>query len=170
MLGRTSPEEIKKYWQLNALCSIWSPCLLLQGAVVLTQQASKFQWTPGKIALSLALFLAAGLAEIAGGWLVWQAVRGQLADKAKPFLQNRKLWYQLQLAAAALWATASCLLPNPCQPLEGSMQCMVDFLLPCPMPGVGLWTVRNQTKVGWLPTPTSLDTSHFVSLQCASAV
>ena len=57
---------------------------------MLTQQASGLQWTTGKIALSLALFIAAGLAEIAGGWLVWQAVRGRFMDKAKPFLQNKK--------------------------------------------------------------------------------
>lgn len=34
-----------------------------------------FSWTAGKVVLSLALFLAAGLCEIGGGWLVWQAVR-----------------------------------------------------------------------------------------------
>jgi drug/metabolite transporter superfamily protein YnfA len=32
-------------------------------------------WTPAKVLLSLFLFLAAGVAEVAGGWLVWQAVR-----------------------------------------------------------------------------------------------
>lgn len=34
-----------------------------------------FVWTVGKVFWSLGLFLAAGLAEIGGGWLVWQAVR-----------------------------------------------------------------------------------------------
>lgn len=34
-----------------------------------------FKWTVGKIFLSLALFLLAGLAEIGGGWLVWQTIR-----------------------------------------------------------------------------------------------
>ena len=34
-----------------------------------------FHWTPGKVVLSLVLFVWAGFAEIGGGWLVWQAVR-----------------------------------------------------------------------------------------------
>lgn len=37
--------------------------------------ADAFVWTVGKVFWSLGLFLAAGLAEIGGGWLVWQAVR-----------------------------------------------------------------------------------------------
>ncbi len=36
-----------------------------------------FHWTAPKIVLSIFLFLVAGLAEIGGGWLVWQAVRGR---------------------------------------------------------------------------------------------
>lgn len=34
-----------------------------------------FEWTPWIVARVAALFLLAGLAEIAGGWLVWQTVR-----------------------------------------------------------------------------------------------
>lgn len=34
-----------------------------------------FYWSAPKVVLSLFLFLLAGLAEIGGGWLVWQAVR-----------------------------------------------------------------------------------------------
>lgn len=34
-----------------------------------------FRWTAGKIVLSIFLFLVAGLAEIGGGWLVWQTLR-----------------------------------------------------------------------------------------------
>ena len=34
-----------------------------------------FQWTPSTVTQAIALMLAAGLAEIGGGWLVWQAVR-----------------------------------------------------------------------------------------------
>jgi len=37
--------------------------------------ADPFKWTAGKVVLSIVLFLFAGLAEIGGGWLVWQAVR-----------------------------------------------------------------------------------------------
>ncbi|KAL4428505.1 hypothetical protein ABPG75_002594 [Micractinium tetrahymenae] len=36
---------------------------------------SNFQWTAGKVVLSLVLFVAAGVAEIGGGWLVWQSIR-----------------------------------------------------------------------------------------------
>ena len=42
----------------------------------LLSRDSEFHWTPGKFVLSVFLFLAAGLCEIGGGWLVWQAVRG----------------------------------------------------------------------------------------------
>ncbi|KAH7617230.1 putative UPF0060 membrane protein [Nannochloris sp. 'desiccata'] len=34
-----------------------------------------FTWTAGKVFLSLTLFIIAGLAEIGGGWLVWQTIR-----------------------------------------------------------------------------------------------
>ena len=37
-----------------------------------------FHWTAPKIVLSIFLFFVAGLAEIGGGWLVWQAVRGRV--------------------------------------------------------------------------------------------
>ena len=46
-----------------------------------------FRWTATKVILSIFLFLAAGLCEIGGGWLVWQAVRG----KFKP-VESR--WWQ----------------------------------------------------------------------------
>ena len=39
-----------------------------------------FKWTATKLSLSLLLFVVVGLAEIGGGWLVWQAVR-----EAKPW-------------------------------------------------------------------------------------
>ena len=32
-------------------------------------------WTPQAIAVSIVLFVAAGLLEVGGGWLVWQTVR-----------------------------------------------------------------------------------------------
>jgi small multidrug resistance family-3 protein len=50
-----------------------------------------FQWTTGKIFLSLALFLAAGLAEIGGGWLVWQTLR------------EHKGWWMAVLGAGVLF-------------------------------------------------------------------
>ena len=36
---------------------------------------SGMQWTAGKIALSIFLFVVAGVAEIGGGWLVWQTLK-----------------------------------------------------------------------------------------------
>ena len=36
---------------------------------------SSIVWTPQTIALSILLFIAAGLLEVGGGWLVWQTVR-----------------------------------------------------------------------------------------------
>jgi drug/metabolite transporter superfamily protein YnfA len=53
--------------------------------------ADAFQWTAGKVVLSLALFLAAGLCEIGGGWLVWQAVR------------LHKAWWMALLGAIVLF-------------------------------------------------------------------
>ena len=41
----------------------------------LNDSQDAFHWTAPKIVLSIFLFLIAGLAEIGGGWLVWQAVR-----------------------------------------------------------------------------------------------
>ena len=34
-----------------------------------------FHWTPASVAVSVALFVAAAVAEIGGGWLVWQTLR-----------------------------------------------------------------------------------------------
>ena len=40
-------------------------------AVSSTVLKSSFVWTPQTIALSILLFIAAGLLEVGGGWLVW---------------------------------------------------------------------------------------------------
>jgi hypothetical protein len=37
--------------------------------------SAPMEWTPETVALSAGVFFLAGLAEIGGGWLVWQAVR-----------------------------------------------------------------------------------------------
>lgn len=50
-----------------------------------------FRWTAGKVVLSLALFVAAGVAEIGGGWLVWQSIR------------LHKGWYLAVAGAAVLF-------------------------------------------------------------------
>jgi small multidrug resistance family-3 protein len=41
-----------------------------------TDGGENFEWTARTIAVSIMLFVAAGFAEIGGGWLVWMAVRG----------------------------------------------------------------------------------------------
>ena len=49
-----------------------------------------FHWTASTIVLSIFLFFAAGLAEIGGGWLVWQAVRVQGIVDDKPWWQDQR--------------------------------------------------------------------------------
>ena len=49
-----------------------------------------FHWTASTIVLSIFLFFAAGLAEIGGGWLVWQAVRVQGTAGDKPWWQDER--------------------------------------------------------------------------------
>ena len=47
----------------------------LKDAVNVPFVKTSFVWTPQTIVLSILLFIAAGLLEVGGGWLVWQAVR-----------------------------------------------------------------------------------------------
>ena len=54
------------------------------------QEDDSFHWTTGKVFLSLFLFLAAGLAEIGGGWLMWQTLR------------VHKAWWMAVLGGAVL--------------------------------------------------------------------
>ena len=49
-----------------------------------------FHWTGPKIVLSVILFLIAGLAEIGGGWLVWQAVRGRAHTEGKVWWSDKR--------------------------------------------------------------------------------
>ena len=53
---------------------------------------SSFHWTVGNIFLSLFLFTLAGLAEIGGGWLVWQTIR------------ENKVWWMALLGSLVLVA------------------------------------------------------------------
>lgn len=50
-----------------------------------------FHWTAPKVVLSVFLFLIAGLAEIAGGWLVWKAVRGRSNVVGELWWQDRNV-------------------------------------------------------------------------------
>jgi small multidrug resistance family-3 protein len=54
------------------------------------EETIKFKWTAGKIMLSLFLFIVAGLAEIGGGWLVWQT------------LKENKAWWMAVIGSAVL--------------------------------------------------------------------
>ena len=47
----------------------------LSAAVSAPALKISFVWTPQTIALSILLFIAAGLLEVGGGWLIWQTVR-----------------------------------------------------------------------------------------------
>ena len=47
----------------------------ISDAVIPAVLKSSIVWTPQTIALSILLFIAAGLLEVGGGWLVWQTVR-----------------------------------------------------------------------------------------------
>ena len=49
-----------------------------------------FHWTAPKIVLSIFLFFVAGLAEIGGGWLVWQAVRGRAHVAGRHWWQDER--------------------------------------------------------------------------------
>jgi len=53
-------------------------------------QASSFEWTARNVILSIFLFIAAGIAEVGGGWLVWQTIR-----ESKP-------WFLAVLGSAVL--------------------------------------------------------------------
>ncbi len=48
------------------------------------QEEENFDWTAATIAQAIAVFCLAGLCEIAGGWLVWMAIRGNSNGK-KPW-------------------------------------------------------------------------------------
>jgi drug/metabolite transporter superfamily protein YnfA len=48
----------------------------VDGESIVTQPSqASLLWTPQTIALSILLFIVAGLLEVGGGWLVWQTVR-----------------------------------------------------------------------------------------------
>lgn len=53
-------------------------------------EQAQVEWTAGLVLTTLGIFIFAGLAEIGGGWLVWQTIR------------NKKPWYYLICGAVAL--------------------------------------------------------------------
>lgn len=57
-----------------------------------------FSWTPQTVAQALALFVAAGVAEILGGWLVWIAIRGNsntASDGSSSSSGKRPWWFAI---------------------------------------------------------------------------
>ncbi len=58
------------------------------GRLLAAANDEPFHGTPGKIALSVFLFLAAGLCEIGGGWLIWHALRGGLVPPPERWWQS----------------------------------------------------------------------------------
>ena len=69
---------------------------------------STFQWTVPKVLQAVAVFCAAGVCEIVGGWLVWVAVRGQGGS------DNRKPWWYAVLGGLSLviYGFVPCLQPT----------------------------------------------------------
>ena len=64
---------------------------------------AEFKWTAGNAALSVFLFVASGLLEVGGGWLVWQAVR-----------EKRPWYFGLGgVAALAVYGFVPCAQPMP---------------------------------------------------------
>ena len=62
----------------------------------------KFQWTALKIFWAVAIFIAAGFAEIIGGWFVWKAIR------------DKKPWYYALIGSLILisYGFIPCLQPT----------------------------------------------------------
>ena len=72
------------------------------GRSLASAEANGFHWTAPKIVLSLFLFVTAGLAEIGGGWLVWQAVRGRAHVDGKQWWKNQKAILCIALGSLCL--------------------------------------------------------------------
>lgn len=70
--------------------------LLANDDVIARQQdpegEESFSWTPQTVVQAVILFLAAGVAEILGGWLVWIALRGNNKNSGGG---KRPWWYAL---------------------------------------------------------------------------
>lgn len=82
MPGATAPAP--GFLEVNSTIAATSPA---------ASSSNGFHWTPAKVVLSLVLFVVAGVAEIGGGWLVWQAVR-----------EGRPWWFAFPCGACVLIA------------------------------------------------------------------
>ena len=73
------------------LRSLPSSVLYRRAILAESSDQESFRWTAAKIVLSVFLFVAAGLCEIGGGWLVWKAIRGGVAQPERWFRSLRAL-------------------------------------------------------------------------------
>lgn len=83
----------------------------------LSEPPSDFHWTPLNISWAVLLFIAAGFAEIIGGWLVWKAVRGDGPDddnNNNDGNSNRRPWWYALLGSMVLvlYGFIPCLQPT----------------------------------------------------------
>ncbi len=56
------------------------------------QEEENFDWTAATIAQAIAVFCLAGLCEIAGGWLVWMAIRGNSLEECMQCMVDSLLY------------------------------------------------------------------------------
>lgn len=63
-----------------------------------------FHWNAQQVLLSIFLFLLAGLAEIGGGWLVWQAVKKSGANAQNAWWRDKRAAAFACVGACALVA------------------------------------------------------------------
>ena len=73
-----------------------------------------FSWTPLTVAQALALFVAAGVAEILGGWLVWIAIRGNKDNASGSSSSGKRPWWFAILGSILLviYGFIPCLQPT----------------------------------------------------------
>jgi small multidrug resistance family-3 protein len=64
--------------------------------VIAAENEKSFDWTPETVLLALLLFVAAGFAEIGGGYLIWKAIRGGTD------LTKKKVWLYIVLGSVIL--------------------------------------------------------------------
>lgn len=112
-------------------------------------------WTPATVALSCFLFVAAGVCEVGGGWLVWKALREASNERVRfcrllCLMTLRRLgWSHAhrdcprddrgggpRAVGQFWWRTASYPAYSRCRTLEGSTPCTGAFSSSCRLSGV----------------------------------
>jgi hypothetical protein len=128
-------------------------------------------WTPVLVATTLGIFILAGLAEIGGGWLVWQKIREHkpwyylLAGEPRGSTKPSSLYVthsgnttmgpamRSYLPCGCLQALPSCAATAWSQPYSRQRpplpECMpytAAYSSSCHTPGAGLWTATGQMQ------------------------